>query len=175
MKPKVIIIGGLPGTGKTSLATGLSQALGIPVHSKDLLEAAVVRRGLARADSLNGVGYELLAVLANRALDQGQSCILDCIASSERVTDFWKSLVENSIRYIECICSDSSVHQTRIDNRERGIPGWYELSWTDVTNIQSTYTPWSEDRLVLDAMDDLNENLSKAIQYVQQADRRQGR
>ena len=168
MIPTVIIIGGLPGTGKTSLETGLSQTLGIPVHSKDLLEAAVVRRELARADSLNGVGYELLSVLANNALDQGQSCILDCIASSERVAQFWKSLVERPVCYIECICSNSSIHQTRVETRKRDIPGWYELTWSDVTNIQSTYTPWSEDRLVLDAVHDLSDNLDKAIEYVQQ-------
>ena len=74
----------MPATGKTTIATSLSRSLAIPVYTKDHLEAAVVRRGLAAADELNGVGYELLAVLALDALAREQSCILDCIAAKSR-------------------------------------------------------------------------------------------
>jgi adenylate kinase family enzyme len=39
----IIVIGGIPGTGKSTLANGLSMNLNIPVFSKDELEATIAR------------------------------------------------------------------------------------------------------------------------------------
>ena len=167
MSSKVIVIGGLPGTGKTSIATMLSRSLGIPVYTKDLLEAAIVRCKLSTPESLDGVGYELLKVLALEALARNQGCILDCIASSERVERFWGDLVGADLCYIECLCTNSSLHRERLENRERNIPGWYEPTWEDVVAIGQGYRPWSETRLVLDATNDIHDNLARALAYVE--------
>ena len=43
MAPVTIIVCGVPGTGKTTLAVALAPRLGISAFSTDQLEAAVVR------------------------------------------------------------------------------------------------------------------------------------
>ena len=167
MTSKLIIIGGLPGTGKTTIANALSGIIGVPAFSKDVLEAAIVRTDIASTQELKSVGYELLASLAINELSHGRSVILDCIASSDRVRKFWSDLLDENTKYIECICSNNELHKQRLKSRVRKIKGWYEITWDDVLNIQKTYQPFSEDRLILDSVDKKRENLNKAVHYIQ--------
>lgn len=166
MEARIIIIGGLPGTGKTTIANNLANAMGSVTYTKDLLEAAVVRSGLANANELKGVGYELLKTLALNCFNSGNSPILDCIAPAQRVSLYWEDLLELPIKYLECTCSNESLHQQRLESRERGIEGWYELTWQDVLGIKQQYKPFQKSRLILDSVDSLDENTIKALDYV---------
>jgi len=168
---KLIVFSGLPGTGKSAIAESVGRELGIPVFAKDWLEGALVKSGLRNETperNLGMVGYNLLTVLAERQLMLGQSVILDSVTSTESIRQTWKALHKkyNADWYvIECICSDASVHRERLKKRQRGIPGWHELEWSDVERVQSYYAPWNEKRLILNSMDPLEENISKALLY----------
>jgi predicted kinase len=48
LSPTLIVLSGLPGSGKTILAEGLSRALSVPILSIDAIEAAMWRAGLAK-------------------------------------------------------------------------------------------------------------------------------
>ena len=55
----------------------------------------------------------------------------------------------------------------RLESRNRGIAGFiYEPSWDDVMNRAREYEPCAEDRLVIDAVHPLEQNLATAIDYV---------
>jgi adenylate kinase family enzyme len=166
MNPSIIIIGGVPGTGKTTLAELLSKEIEATCFSKDKLEAAILRRGIANKDSLNGVGYELLSEIAKTELDHNRSVILDSVASSQRVLEFWPHIITQKIYYIECICSDEELHKERVEGRSRNITGWYEITWNDILKIKKSYQPFSENRLIIDSANDLSKNVAKAINYV---------
>jgi hypothetical protein len=45
----LVVVSGLPGTGKSVIAEGLGKALGVPILSVDPIESAVLRAGLAQA------------------------------------------------------------------------------------------------------------------------------
>ena len=64
MSPILILVSGLPGAGKSTLAEGLGRALGCPVFAKDWLEAALWRSGVRREQGSGWAGYELLTALA---------------------------------------------------------------------------------------------------------------
>ena len=64
MDPTAILVGGIPGTGKTRLGKAMAQKLDFPVFSKDELEAAVVRGAGIQPDKLEGTGYEVLLTIA---------------------------------------------------------------------------------------------------------------
>ena len=166
MNPTLIIIGGIPGTGKSTLAKALSRELKVPVFSKDELEASIVRAGLSEAKDMRGVGYEIMATLARNQIETGNSAIFDFIASSNRVINLWPDLLFESYIYIECICSDEKIHKDRIEERIRPIEGWYELCWDDVVNIKRVYRVLRTDRLVLDSINDFSDNIKLAVEYV---------
>jgi hypothetical protein len=66
---------------------------------------------------------------------------------------------------IECICSDESLHRSRLKDRKRGIPGWHELEWSEVERVKGYYLPWEEEHLVLDMTNPFTENFLKAKAY----------
>jgi predicted kinase len=171
LNQKLILFSGLPGTGKSSLAEAVGRTLKIPVFAKDWIEANLVTSGLTsnNKDHLLGfAGYNLLTLLAERQLKLQQSVILDCVASTETIRATWKELAERfdaNWLVIECICSDENLHRERLTERERGIPGWYELEWKDIENVKSYFIPWCEPRLILDAVNSYETNFSKALAY----------
>ena len=168
---KLIVFSGLPGTGKSALAEAFGCELGIPVFAKDWLEAVLLRSNVVPAETekqLGSVGYDLLTVLAERQLRLEQSVILDSVASTVAIRKIWRDLAQRykaDWRVIECICSDSAVHRERLEKRQRGIPGWHELEWSDVERVRGYYSLWEGERLVLDMINSFNENFLKAKTY----------
>jgi len=166
MTPRIILIGGIPGTGKTTLAKEISNRLEIPYFNKDLLESALIGKGICTIEELNGIGYVLMERIALSELKFGRSVILDSVASYKRVNEHWESFKTKEIRYIECICSDLKLHKTRLESRKRNIPNWYELTWSDIETILKSYGPCFEARLNIDSIKPLKENVERAIKYV---------
>ena len=170
---KLIIFSGLPGTGKSALAEVVGRELGIPVFARDWLEAVLLRSKLVPAETekqLGSVGYDLLTVLAERQLSLDQFVILDSVASTESIRNAWRELRKKynaDWRVIECICSDVSVHRERLEQRQRNIPGWHELQWSDVEFVQSYYAPWDDERLILDSLNSVDQNILAVLNYWQ--------
>lgn len=168
---KMIVFSGLPGTGKSTLAETIGRQLGIPVFAKDWLEAVILQNGLQPTSdekSLGYVGYELLTVLAERQLMLGQSVILDSVASTQTIRETWRELADQynaQWRVIECICSDKTFHQELLKARQRNIPGWHELEWSDVEKVKQYYQAWDEERLVLDMVSPIAENILSVKSY----------
>ena len=168
---KLIIFSGLPGTGKSTLAEEVGRQLSIPVFAKDWLEATLIRTNLVpvkKHEPVGSIGYELLTTLAERQLVLNQSVILDSVASTQSIRDAWYSLSQRyhaDWRVIECICSDESFHRAQLFKRERKIPGWHELEWSDVEKVKGYFSPWQEDHLILDMMSPFEENFTNALHY----------
>jgi predicted kinase len=168
---KLIIFSGLPGTGKSTLAEAIGRDLRIPVFAKDWLEATLLRSELQAMNEgkpLGFAGYELLTILARRQLMLGQSVILDSVAASSSIRSSWRQLSDEyraDWRVIECICSEETIHRSRLNGRKRDIPGWHELEWPEVERVKRFYVPWEEEHLVLDMTNPLAENVLKAKIY----------
>jgi predicted kinase len=168
---KLIIFSGLPGTGKSTLAEAVAKDFGIPVFAKDWLEATLVRSELQpmnKEKTLGFAGYELLTILAGRQLMLGQSVILDSVAASQTIRHTWYRLAaqyDALFRVIECICSDETIHRSRLNERKRNIPGWHELEWSEVERVKRYYTDWEEERLVIDIVNSFEENFLRAKTY----------
>jgi predicted kinase len=169
MPQRLMVFSGLPGTGKSALAAATGRELHTPVFSKDYLEAALWRSGIPRELKSGWASYELLTTLAEGQLRLGQSAILDSVASTESIRQQWREL---SIKHhasfvaIECVCSDEALHRARIESRQRGIPGWYELDWGEVERVRSYYAPWRTERLVVDSVRPLEENVAAVLAYL---------
>jgi predicted kinase len=167
-----IVFTGLPGTGKSSIAEAVAREWGIPVFAKDWLEATLIRCQLQPIENgppFGSAGYQLLTTLAERQLRLGQSVILDSVASTLSIRAEWRALAQTyqaDWRVIECICSNEAVHRDRLGVRQRGIPGWHELDWSEVERVKAYYVPWDEERLILDAVNPLEENVAAVLRYL---------
>lgn len=168
----LVVFSGLPGTGESTLAGAAAHTLHIPVFAKDWLEATLMRcglTGLPNGKPLGYAGYELLTTLAERQLQLGQSVILDSVASTVSIRQQWRELAERyeaTWRVVECVCSDEALHRARLATRQRGIPGWHELTWAEVERVRTYYAPWGEERLVLDMTRPLSNNISIVLDYL---------
>ena len=117
------------------------------------------------------VGWNLLGRVAEQQLRRGRSVVLDLVAREEPRRE-WEALARRyAARFgvVECICSDQEVHRSRVEGRDRGIPGWYELDWEHVLAGRRGYRPLDGPKLTVDAVQPVDENLDRARRWLHEA------
>lgn len=78
--PTLVVMAGLPGAGKSTLALALGRALGWPVVDKDLFDTVARTAGVTQG-SPTALAYDLaFALLQDMLVEQRLSVILDCPA-----------------------------------------------------------------------------------------------
>lgn len=166
----LVVLSGLPGSGKSAIADELGRRLPAAVLSVDPIEAAIWRCGITPGFETGVAAYEVAAVLAQKQLELGQCVIGDAVNSLEVARDMWRRAAHQAgvpMRVIEVICSDVELHRRRVTSRVRGIDGWPEPTWDEVIARRREWQEWQEDRLVLDSAERLSDNADRALAYVQ--------
>jgi predicted kinase len=166
---KLILVSGLPGSGKSTVADGLSRSLSLPVFSIDPIEAAMWRNGLAKSQT--GIAaYEVAVALAGEQLRLGHSVIVDAVNPIEAPRQGWRTLAAKhraDLKIIECVCADEAIHRQRIEARKRNIDGMPETPWSRVQERRAEYEPWIDQRLTLDTSTGTPERLlAEALDYL---------
>lgn len=54
----------------------------------------------------------------------------------------------------------------QVEGRRRDIPGWYELDWVRVLRGREAYRPLDGPKVVVDAADRLDDNVSLALAHL---------
>ncbi|MEW1862236.1 AAA family ATPase [Streptomyces sp. NPDC088194] len=165
----LIAMAGLPGAGKSTVARALGRELAAPVVSVDPIEAAMWRAGVSRGQPTGLAAYVVAETVAGDALALGQTVIVDAVNAVDAARGQWRSLAErHGVRaaFVEVVCSDRAVHRRRLEARSRGIEGFAEPTWEAVERLREEYAPWTDHRLVLDAMTALPSNLATALAFL---------
>ena len=168
----LIVLSGLPGTGKSAIADGLGRAIGAPVLSVDPIEDALLRSGIARDQPTGLAAYVVAATIAEASLAQGQAVVIDAVNGVVEAKDWWRDLADRfgvPLVVIETVCSDPELHHRRLESRSRALAAFPEPSWDAVVTRRAEWVDWTEERLVLDAVRPLAENLDRAIGWVRRA------
>jgi len=148
----LIVLAGLPGTGKSTIAAALARALDA-VHVRiDVLEQAI--RDSASRDAarpIEDAGYRTGYAIAGDHLRLGHLVVADSVNPWPLTRDAWVDVgrrADVSVVEVEVICSDAAEHRRRVESRTTDVPGLRLPSWDEV--IGRDYRPWDRDRLVID-------------------------
>src|ERR1700733_4038633 len=129
MRNSLVVVSGLPGSGKSAIAEGLARSISIPVFSIDPVEAAMWRAGVPH-ETTGIAAYEVVGTLAAETLKLGQSAIVDAVSPIEAPRAMWRHIAQQhgaAMIVIECICSSEAAHRQRIEARVRDIRGMPEI------------------------------------------------
>lgn len=160
---------GLPATGKSAVADAIGRQVGAAVLSVDPIEAAIWRCGIPPSFETGVAAYEVAATLAAHQLSLGLLVVIDSVSSLEVARDMWREAAQkggSEITAIEVICSDEQLHRKRLASRRRTIPGFPEPSWDDVQLRRDEWEPWVGDRLVLDTIRSLEDNVGQVLSHL---------
>jgi len=170
-KVQLIVMSGLPGSGKSTIAVGLSKILRAAILSVDPIEAAMWASGL-RKEQTGMAAYAIAQALAAENLQQGLSVIIDAVNPVEAARAMWRDTAHRHavpLTFIEVVCSDPQVHQTRVEQRVRGIPHMPEVSWADIAARRAEYETWTGPRILLDsASSDPGALIAEAMKQLEQ-------
>jgi predicted kinase len=148
--PVLIVVGGLPATGKSTVASALVRRTGFAYLRVDRIEQAIIGSAELRPP-LGPVGYMVAYDVAAEQLRHGVSVVAECVNPLGVTRDAWRDIAAgHGARPIEVelICTDLAAHRTRVQTREADIPGLALPSWQQV--LDRDYEPWGRDHLVLD-------------------------
>jgi predicted kinase len=143
----LIILSGLPGVGKTTIARELARATGA-VHVRiDSIEQALRDAGY----EVEGEGYRVAYAVAEDNLRLRRTVIADCVNPWPLTRSEWRAVADRAgVRAIdvEIVCPDLDEHRRRVESREADIPGHRLPAWTEV--VERDYRPWRGERILID-------------------------
>jgi predicted kinase len=143
----LIVLSGLPGTGKTTIARELARVMDA-VHLRiDSIEQVLRDAGI----DVEGEGYAVAGAVAGDNLRLGRTVIADCVNPWQLTRDTWRDVARRagvSALEVEVVCSDRAEHRRRVETREPDLAGHRVPSWQEV--LDRDYHPWDRDRLVID-------------------------
>lgn len=149
-QPTLIVIGGLPGNGNTTIARELAHQIGA-VHLRiDSIEQAM-RTSVLGSQLLDDAGYKVAYALAEDNLRLGRTVVADAVNPLQLTRDEWRAAAQRAgarLLEVELKCSDAHEHRRRVEARVSDIPELQLPSWEQV--VSREYHPWHREPLVID-------------------------
>lgn len=174
----LIVMAGLPGTGKSTVALALGERLGLPIVSVDPLESAILRAGIEAGQPTGLAAYLVAEVIAESVLaSAAPGVIVDAVNAVEPARRQWVDLAarygHRRIRFVEVVCSDPAVHRARLEARGRQLAHVADPTWHAVEQSLDEWEPWEGDsaavpRITVDSIHPVDALVEQVVAFVRQ-------
>lgn len=170
MTGRLVVLSGLPGVGKTTIAEVVAARTGSVHLSIDAVEEAILACGLPSGWKVGVAAYEATRAMAEQNLRLGHDVVIDAVNDSEEARQTWHTAAlrtDARIEFVHLVVSDVQEHERRLSGRDRGLAHVGEPSWPDVQRRRDDYAAWPHDVLELDTAaqtaDDIADSLTARL------------
>ncbi len=164
----LLLMAGLPGAGKTTLALALGRILHWPVIDKDTLKSTLLLAGIAE-QTAGPTAYDLMFAMGQDLLvQQGLSVILDSPALYARGIKRASEMAEMaSARFKVVLClADSRVRARRMAERETRISQLTAMATSTEDDGRQHFLHLPADTLTLDTTRPLEELIPAVLSFL---------
>lgn len=162
----LIVFGGLPATGKTTIARELARQLGAAHVRIDSIEQALREQSMS-GHPMDDTGYRVAYAVAADHLCIDRIVIADSVNPLRVTRDAWVAVAQRSgvrVLEIEVICSDVDEHRKRAEARRSDIPGLKLPTWEEI--VSREYHPWNRKHIVVDTA---RQSIEQSVHFLQEA------
>lgn len=140
MRPRVILLTGAPGSGKSTLGRKISEALRIPFVARDDIRGGMSLTAGAWSDTLDVLpsgeaAVEAFLQIVEVVLRHGVSCVVEYVFRSNRPHDLDRVLAIGDAVVITAHCSDVEARLIERNGRDRLVANPAVLRAAGVSSV----------------------------------------
>jgi predicted kinase len=162
----LIVLSGLPATGKTALAAAVARELGAVLLSVDPVDSALASAGVHETGDAGRAAYAVVGAMAEQNLALGTTVVVDAVNAVGEAKTFWIELARRRgarLLAIETILSDGDVHRERLAGRVREL-AIAEPTWEAVVLRRDEWSAWPFAPLTVDSAEPFALNVARVLE-----------
>lgn len=166
MATMLIVLSGLPATGKTAVATAVARELGAVLLSVDPIDSALALAGTRESGVPGIAAYAVVGAMADQNLAIGSTVVVDAVNAVGEAKTFWIELARRRgarLLAVEVTIGDDELHRERLAGRVREL-AIAEPTWEAIRLRREEWVAWPFAPLVVDSGEPLALNVARVLE-----------
>ncbi len=160
----IVIVCGLPGVGKTTIAKNLAPLIDASILSTDKIRKELISNPTYQKEE-RALIYDVMILLAKYLQQAGRNCILDATFNKEYSRNQVKNMLkvsEDQFFIVECTCPEKIIF-SRLKNREKG---YSDADVSVYQKMKKIYEPVKDKHIAVDTLQDSEYNAKLIFEQI---------